>query len=117
MEIYVHKNNEDQMHYGSCAELKAGFINVILFETGFLELPDEDQLVGLEVIFSKDGKFLFESNKPIRIGSVESRWMKVEIGKMGFDCQPRFIFVPNEQKWLILSRGLYTALEECPNEL
>ncbi len=94
-------------------ELKYESINLIYFKTGNLFLPKIDKLCKLQVVFVESGSFTIEGDKyPIVLGEIKGMKIQIEVGSVGFDTQPLFIFSPEKNSWFIVSAGNFIFLDD-----
>jgi hypothetical protein len=88
-------------------KLHPGYINIIQFSEGRLVFPEPDKMVQLQLYFTKEGKFELDAgNNKLKLGTYEDHIIEHQPGIGGMETQPSFIFLPNENRWLILTIGI-----------
>lgn len=100
MKIIMIDQNENNIHI-----LKTDHINFINFQSGKLILPTVNGLNQLQICFLEEGDFWIESDKIIKLGCMEGKKIVLHPGKFGCDTQPKFVYTPSQQSWMMISQG------------
>lgn len=99
--------------------LEANAINVIYGEGRDLFLPEVSELTMIQILFVTEGDFKIyaTAGAQIGVGSLYGEHAITSPGQPGHDTQPKFVFIPSLNRWVIISISVcYTLPDEEPKE-
>ena len=93
--------------------LEANAINIIHGQGRDLYLPKVEELTILQILFIGEGDFIIQGEgAEIGVGSLYGAYATTSPGQPGHDTQPKFVYIPSLNRWVIISISVCYTLPD-----